>query len=838
MTITAGQNTARVSYAVAQGVTQTSFSVPFEFFSDGDLKVYVDGTLKTITTHYTVSGGNGSTGTVTLSVTGATGGSTVIIIRDIPLQRTTDFPSSGAFDIGALNTELDTIIAIASDVDTAATRSLRLSDTDTTTSLTIPDTNTRKGTVLGFNASTGAAEAGPKIADVSTLAAITADIGTLADIEDGTDATNAIQAVAGITGNVTTVAGISGNVTTVAGVSSNVTSVAGNASNINTVAGNNSNISTVAGISGDVSSVAGITSNIATVVANISSIQGATSQATAAAASATAAATSESNAATSESNASTSASTASTQATTATTKAGEAATSATSASSAQTASEAARDLALAYRNTAETHKNNAATSASNAATSATASASSATSSASSATSAATAQTAAEAARDSALAAFDSFDDRYLGVKSSNPTTDNDGDALAAGMLYFNSTSNAIQVYTGSGWTAAYVSGTGFAALSGATFTGDVTVPNVTVSGTVDGRDVSVDGTKLDGIEANATADQTASEIRTLVESATDSNVFTDADHTKLNGIEASATADQTGAEIKTAYEAESDTNAFTDALLTKLNGIETSATADQTAAEIRTLVGSATDSNVFTDADHTKLNGIETGATADQTAAQILTAIKTVDGSGSGLDADLVDGVHQVSFMRKSANSQLDMNNYDIVGVDQVIHEGDSNTYIQFHAADQFRVVTGGVERLEVNNSHTYSSVQIRSASNITAYYSDMRLKTKVGEIENPLDKVASLEGFYYKENDTAKSYGYNNDQQQVALSAQAVQKVLPEAIHPAPFDIEVGEDGVEYSLTGENYLTVDYARLVPLLVEAIKELKAEVEDLKNGFTE
>ena len=111
-------------------------------------------------------------------------------------------------------------------------------------------------------------------------------------------------------------------------------------------------------------------------------------------------------------------------------------------------------------------------------------------------------------------------------------------------------------------------------LKDTTVTGDITV-----TGTVDGRDVATDGTKLDGIESGATADQTAAEIRTLVESATDSNVFTDADHTKLNGIESGATA-------------------------------------DQTAAEIRTLVDSATDSNVFTDADHTKLDGIATGATA------------------------------------------------------------------------------------------------------------------------------------------------------------------------------------------------------------------------------
>ena len=142
-----------------------------------------------------------------------------------------------------------------------------------------------------------------------------------------------------------------------------------------------------------------------------------------------------------------------------------------------------------------------------------------------------------------------------------------------------------------------------------------------------------DHTKLNGIEASATADQTAAEIRTLVESASDSNVFTDADHTKLNGIEANATADQTNAEIKTAYEANSDTNAFTDAEKTKLSGVEANATADQTASEIRTLVESASDSNVFTDADHTKLNAIE--ASADVTDAT------NVDAAGAVMNSDL-----------------------------------------------------------------------------------------------------------------------------------------------------------------------------------------------------
>ena len=75
--------------------------------------------------------------------------------------------------------------------------------------------------------------------------------------------------------------------------------------------------------------------------------------------------------------------------------------------------------------------------------------------------------------------------------------------------------------------------------------------NLVIGGTVDGRDLQTDGTKLDGIESGATADQSNAEIRAAVEAASDSNVFTDADHSKLDAIEASATADQTAAEILT-----------------------------------------------------------------------------------------------------------------------------------------------------------------------------------------------------------------------------------------------------------------------------------------------
>ena len=93
---------------------------------------------------------------------------------------------------------------------------------------------------------------------------------------------------------------------------------------------------------------------------------------------------------------------------------------------------------------ASTSASNASTSASNASTSA--------------SNAASAQTAAEAARDATLTAYDNFDDRYLGSKTSDPSVDNDGNALVAGALYFNSSIGGMKVYTGSAWVVAYVSG--------------------------------------------------------------------------------------------------------------------------------------------------------------------------------------------------------------------------------------------------------------------------------------------------------------------------------------------------------------------------------------------
>jgi len=728
-------------------------------------------------------------------------------------------------------------------------------------------------------------------------------------------------------------------------------------------------------------------------------------------------------------------------------------------------------------------------------------------------------------------------------------------------------------------------------------------------------------TKLAGIEASATIDQTDAEIRAAVEAATDSNVFDDADHTKLNAIEDSATADQTNAEIKTAYEANANTNEFSDAEQTKLAGIEASATADQTDAEIRTAVGSATDSNVFTDADHTKLDAVEassnnythpanhaisvitglqaalnlkaplaspalTGAPTAPTAlantnttqlattAYVQTELTDLIGGAPGtldtlneLAAAINDdaaysstlttalsnkvaktsnqalstaanamtisghtitlnrgdsttdtvtvpdnnttysvgdgGLSQINFtsadhnklngiatsannysfpetisesangstvVKRTVNGYINgvyyggtgtfstsgdtsgmglftgtngsdnygrsytaaaartllnvangANNYSLPA--SVIHQtelsgsvisssttiaanvagvkaaydrswpnttysvgdggltqhnftsadhsklngietsatadqsaaqikahlvnginsehyvdnsvdaahlnvsGNGNTsqwlrsdgdgsmtwavpptntgptgatgpqgntgstggtgstgstgsqgptgstgsqgatgpagsaanvtasnvfsaiYNQNHT-DWYRTTSdnglyfasygGGVQMLDTtwvrvyNSKALYVANQIAATGNITAYYSDQRLKTSTGNIENAIDKVMSLDGFTYVENDLARSLGYSNERQQVGISAQQIQAVLPEAVSLAPVDMATDEfSGEISSKSGENYLTVDYSRIVPLLIEAIKEQQVQIAELK-----
>jgi hypothetical protein len=116
----------------------------------------------------------------------------------------------------------------------------------------------------------------------------------------------------------------------------------------------------------------------------------------------------------------------------------------------------------------------------------------------------------------------------------------------------------------------------------------------------------------------------------------------------------------------------------------------------------------------------------------------------------------------------------------------------------------------------------------IGASQDITAFTSDERLKSKTGPITDALDKVCTLDTFTYTHNDVARSFGFTDNRQYVGISAQQVRKVQPEVVRMAPFDA----DG-EKSKSGEDYMTVQYERLVPLLIEALKEERKAREALE-----
>ena len=251
-----------------------------------------------------------------------------------------------------------------------------------------------------------------------------------------------------------------------------------------------------------------------------------------------------------------------------------------------------------------------------------------------------------------------------------------------------------------------------------------TTGNIVVGGTVDGRDVAADGSKLDGIESGATADQTAAEIKTLVGNASDSNVFTDADHAKLDALTTSNGAIVNGVTATTQSAGDASTKiattAYTDTAVSNLVDSSPSAlntlnelaaaigddanfastTATNIAAKLPksggqmtgniTMAGSQTVDGRDVSADGSKLDGIESGATADQTNAEIRTAVEAASDSNVFTDADhsKLDGI------ASSANNYSHPNHSG-----EVTSSGDGATTIADNVVDE--------ANLKVSNSPT-----------------------------------------------------------------------------------------------------------------------------------
>ena len=205
----------RVVYSGSAGVGPYSFSFPI--LAQTDLQVYIDGSLKTLTTDYTVSlDTSNGTGSITFTTNPATptSSNTITIVGGKTIERTTDFVTAGDLLASSLNTELDALTIFIQQVSENNDRSLKGPITDATNlDMDIPAAATRANKVLSFDSS-GEPITTVATTDVSTVAGIASDVST----------------VSGIASNVTTVANNNANVTTVAGKASEIASVAAKAS--------------------------------------------------------------------------------------------------------------------------------------------------------------------------------------------------------------------------------------------------------------------------------------------------------------------------------------------------------------------------------------------------------------------------------------------------------------------------------------------------------------------------------------------------------------------------------------------------------------------------------
>jgi hypothetical protein len=465
--MTISSTTVRNSYS-GDGST-TTFSYTFKIFQDSDIQVIIRSangteTTKTITTHYTVTGAGNSGGGSVIFTSGniPTSTQTVVLRRNIPQTQSIDYIANDPFPAESHEEGLDRATMAIQQLQEEVTRSLKLSKTNTMTSTEFTvgasdrankilafDTNgelsvtqelgTNRGnwaTATTFNARDivkDSSNGNIYLCNTTHTSIGTTPISTNADSAKWDLLVDNVAASA----NANAAANSASNASNFANAASNHASNSSNhASNSSNFANNSSNsansastyLAGVAANASNSSNFANNSSNSANSAANHSA--NASNFANNSSNHASNASNHASNAANHASNASNSASSASTSASTATTQAGYASSNAATATTQAGYSTSNATAALGYSSNSSNFANNAsnfANTASNAAN------------------------AANAARDIVLASTDSFDDVYLGSKTAAPTLDNDGDALTAGDLYYNSVGNTFNYYTGSAW---------------------------------------------------------------------------------------------------------------------------------------------------------------------------------------------------------------------------------------------------------------------------------------------------------------------------------------------------------------------------------------------------
>ena len=444
--MTISSTTVKNSYS-GNGTLDT-FNYTFKIFADTDLQVIIRDatateTVKTLTTHYTVTGaGSASGGTIVFTAGNIpTATETVVIRRAVPQTQAIDYIANDPFPAESHEEGLDRAMMTLQQLQEEVDRSIKLSRTNTmnNTEFTIGDTD-RANKVFGF--------------DSSGELVVTQELGTFRGDWSASTA-YAVRDIIKDTSNGNIYICLTAHTSSGAEPISTNTDVAKwsllvdaeTATSSATAAAASATAAASSATDAQTAQTAAETAQTAAETAETNAETSETNAATSetnAAASETAAATSATNAATSETNAASSA-------TTATTQAGIATTQATNASTSASAAATSESNAATSATTATTQASNASASATNASTSETNAATSATNAATSATNAETAKTAAETAQAAAEAALDNFDDTYLGAKASDPSVDNDGDALTDGDLYFNTTTNQLKYWDGSSW---------------------------------------------------------------------------------------------------------------------------------------------------------------------------------------------------------------------------------------------------------------------------------------------------------------------------------------------------------------------------------------------------
>jgi hypothetical protein len=471
----------RIVYTGSAGVGPYAFSFPV--IVNTDIAVYKNSTLLTLTTDYTVTiSGTTGQGSVTL-VVAATGADRITIVGARAIERSTDFVTGGDFFANTLNTELDSEVIFVQQVAETAERSLKAPVTDPTTiNMTLPLNTVRANKTLAFDAD-GNPVVGEQIGDYRGNWAAATSYNKRDLVKDTTTnniyicltahtssgsqpiTTNTDSAKWGLIVDASASTNAASNSSNSANNSSNF---ANNASNSANAASNSSN--NASNFANNASNSANTASNAqANVAANASaasnSANNSSNFANNASNSANASSNHANNASNFANNASNSATSSSGFASNASNHANNASNSANAAAASSTTANTAANNSSNASSNSSNFANNSSNSANAAALSASGASNSANNASNSANAASSAQTAAESARDATLAAYDSFDDRYLGAKSSNPTLDNDGNALLAGSLYYNTVVPEMRLYTGSAWVAAYVSGASYLAVA-------------------------------------------------------------------------------------------------------------------------------------------------------------------------------------------------------------------------------------------------------------------------------------------------------------------------------------------------------------------------------------